>query len=206
MSIWNKFIEEIPYFRLYDTIINSECLIKTILNNTTINSKILEIGVGTGINTRTVLEHDRNIYCVDFNKKICKKLKSLDPVNSSAISLPFKNKSFDLIYSQGLIEHFKCIEVIQSLKEQKRVAQKVLFEVPTEKWPLAKTSTFTFGDENFRNIRQWKYLIELSGLQIISIYGWGFLPKYKKYKAILPPFIFKRITPKISNLVGFLCK
>ena len=45
-------------------------------------------------------------------------------------SLPFKDRSFDCIYSQGLMEHFDETKVTVILREMRRVAEYVVFSVP----------------------------------------------------------------------------
>lgn len=58
--------------------------------------------------------------------------------------LPFKDKSFELIFNQGVMEHFEDTETISILREFKRVSCKTLIIVP------ANTSIFRiynpFGD------------------------------------------------------------
>lgn len=50
--------------------------------------------------------------------------------------LPFKDKSFELVFNQGVMEHFSDFEFCQVLKEFKRIGKKIAIVLPS------KTSIF----------------------------------------------------------------
>lgn len=68
--------------------------------------------------------------------------------------LPFNNLSFDLSFSQGVLEHFSNNEIELILDEQLRVAKTVLFSVP-HFFYHAKD----FGNERLLFEWQWKRIL-----------------------------------------------
>jgi ubiquinone/menaquinone biosynthesis C-methylase UbiE len=74
---------------------------------------------------REVVALDMNVHLVRSVKKRLKN-KKLDFVIADARHLPFSSNSFDLVFSQGLMEHFKDPSKIMS--EQRRVAKYCLVE------------------------------------------------------------------------------
>ncbi len=76
---------------------------------------MLEVGCGTGYVSLFFAKRGNNATCVDINKSILKiaqnnfkkeKVKGKFVV-ASAESLPFKDNSFDIVSSFGLMEHFE---------------------------------------------------------------------------------------------------
>lgn len=72
--------------------------------------KILEVGCGYASNSR-ILNNSKefDVYCVDSSKKAVDSLKSVIKNASigDARKLDFKDNSFDIVFSSGLIEHFR---------------------------------------------------------------------------------------------------
>lgn len=89
--------------------------------------RILEIGVGGGIDTAEFLRNGAEVVSVDFSQLSVKIANSLlkeaklngDILLSDAKLLPFKNSEFDVVYSFGVIHHIPGVEKV--LEEIKRV-------------------------------------------------------------------------------------
>lgn len=132
------------------------------------NKKILEVGCGTA----TQLSEFKNNFLVgiDFSKKMIRyakeylKRKNLKAflIIADARNLPFKNNSFDFVFSIATIHHIKKrIERIKAIEESLRVSKEYcLISV------LKKYSTLTFfklftGFLRFWNfgdiLLEWKY-------------------------------------------------
>ncbi|HWR00106.1 MAG TPA: glycosyltransferase [Candidatus Methylomirabilis sp.] len=96
----------------------------------------LEIGVGTA-QTLARLQRMTQARCAGIEKtprayEIGKAYaRDCEVVLGDGLSLPFADGSFDVVYSLGLLEHFEPAEQARLLREQARVAMKVLVEVPT---------------------------------------------------------------------------
>jgi len=106
------------------------------------SGRILEAGCGSGIYLG-LLKKNREIETVgmDFSKSSIKLAKkNCDNLVLGDIRyLPFKKNSFDIIFNQGVMEHFSEKEFRDILREFKRVSKKILIIVPS------KTSIFRFN-------------------------------------------------------------
>lgn len=82
-------------------------------------TKILEVGAGNGrmINILRGKGVDSIFFAIDIIKKV--KEANAQTILADARALPFKNESFDFVYSLGVIEHFP--ETEKAIKEQARV-------------------------------------------------------------------------------------
>jgi len=82
--------------------------------------KFLEVGFGTGINLKLLENFDNNykidIFGVELSDNALKfaekNLIKSNLIKGDALSLPFKDNSFDIVYSAGLIEHFKDMSTV----------------------------------------------------------------------------------------------
>ena len=103
---------------------------------------ILEAGCGSG----SILNHIRKkgAFCVgcDFSLDalLIAKQKNLLVAKCDIHNLPFEDSSFEIVFNQGVMEHFEEKEFISILKEFKRISEKTIIIVPS------KTSIFTLYD------------------------------------------------------------
>ena len=91
--------------------------------------RIIELGCGSCIDTNIIAERqnsqiffatDISKYSIFLAKKINKYFKnSINVLVGDTKGLPFKSESFDIVFSQGLVEHFKNSKEI--IKEQSRI-------------------------------------------------------------------------------------
>jgi len=93
------------------------------------DGKVLEAGCGSGKS----LKFFENSFGLDNSKEAIKisKRYSKNLVVGDIMKLPFKENSFDIVFNQGVMEHFNSLESDQILKEFKRVGRKVLIFVPS---------------------------------------------------------------------------
>jgi SAM-dependent methyltransferase len=128
--------------------------------------KILEVGCGTAahsiflsyflIRSLVVLDSDTALMRdVRHNIQRFGKSRKLYPCRADAFNVPFKNDSFDMCISQGFLEHFSDDEIIELVKEQLRVARKVIFSVPSDKYPGKD-----FGNERCMHPEKWLSLLK----------------------------------------------
>jgi hypothetical protein len=80
--------------------------------------------------------------------------------------LEFQDRSFDLVYHQGVLEHFDDERIVAALSEQGRVGQWVVFHVPNRRYP-----TRPFGDERLLSNGHWKKLVRSAGLEVVRVVG-----------------------------------
>ncbi len=100
----------------------------------------LEVGSGTGAYSLILkkLGFTKKVYLLDWSdeslnmaKKLFKKYNEKAIfVCGDALNLPFKDKSFNLTISGGLIEHFNNLNMQRIIEEKKRVSNYVLTQAP----------------------------------------------------------------------------
>lgn len=96
-------------------------------------SSILEVGCGSGTYLKTLGQKGYKCYGVDNSepalaiaRRNCKNVQLAD-----IFHLPFKNNSIDIIFNQGVMEHFSDQEFDNILKEFCRVSKRVCIIVPS---------------------------------------------------------------------------
>lgn len=94
------------------------------------DGKVLEAGCGTGKS----LKYLKNSVGLDNSKEAIRIAKSYSKkiVIADIMRPPFKKNSFDLVFNQGVMEHFNELEFDQILKEFTRISKKTLIIVPSE--------------------------------------------------------------------------
>ena len=99
-------------------------------------SSFLEIGVGSA-QTLEQLQLMTSTLCTGLEKTPVahalgeQHAKHCQIILGDGLEIPFPDKSFDVVYSLGLFEHFELDEQLTFLREQARVAKKlVIIEVP----------------------------------------------------------------------------
>lgn len=87
--------------------------------------KILEVGCGYASNSRILnTKKDFQVFCIDSSKSVISKVKK-DIKNAllmDAKKLKFSKNTFDIVFSSGLIEHFKNPKSL--IREMTRVTKK----------------------------------------------------------------------------------
>lgn len=89
------------------------------LNRAKRASRILEIGAGRGRMIQILRTHGvtAEFFALDLNDYVAE--ADAMAVRGNALSLPFQNESFDLVYSLGVVEHFP--ETDKAVEEHIRV-------------------------------------------------------------------------------------
>lgn len=152
---------------------------------------ILEVGCGKG--NEIVQLAKRGAACVglDFSEsamglmqhRLAKESLVMPLVRGDARCLPFQAGTFDLVYSQGVLEHFTQPNEI--LQEQYRILREgaiIVVEVPN-KWTLytiykrilMAANKWLPGWETQYSPRELKSLLEQNGFRILDCGGWDFL-------------------------------
>ena len=105
------------------------------------NKKIIECGCGTGKISTYFQNKGYSVTAVDIDDEILHLAKNIVKKSSfsempkfeimSILNLQYKNKSFDVAFSNGVLEHFTDDEIIKILMEEMRIADIVIFGVPS---------------------------------------------------------------------------
>lgn len=160
--------------------------------------KILEIGTGMGGDSLYLAKKGAKVTVLDFSSEALKKLKisadrekvKLHTILADAKKIPLEAESFDIVFHQGFLEHFRNPELY--LLEQKRILKKggfLLVDVPQRftTYTLKKhlkmwRGKWFSGWEKEYSINQLENLLRKAGLEVVCSYGWGYYGKLYKIR------------------------
>lgn len=184
---------------------------------------VLEAGCGTGIRSlQLAKEYDSVPILVDFSRgsmKLVKTLNSLKFKNKDAVfvladvrHLPFKDGVFDLVWNDGVNEHFLGVERQLVFNEMARVAKKrakVIVFVPNA-WNIpSRISSFIerlrigwrSGSEKRFSLKDLRKKMSNANLEVINYSGFGCFSSFMLLVlSLLPPEIKAGLVNKASYL------
>ncbi len=120
---------------------NTERIRNNLKKVTTLTNKnILEIGAGTGRDSLYMVSEGCSLFLLDYTqssleiiRKLIPQTASAFPIGGDAFALPFSDRSFDVVFHQGLLEHFRKEDATKLLIENIRVLKPdgyLLVDVP----------------------------------------------------------------------------
>jgi SAM-dependent methyltransferase len=148
---------------------------------------VLEIGAGLGVDILEVSANGYNAVALDISKEALRNIRSriegrdsnISLVAADAFHLPFKSGSLDLIFHQGVMEHFT--DPMPFLSEQKRalktdgvliadVPQTFTFYTLRKKWAIAREKWFA-GWETQYTPGALERKLASAGFDVAEAYG-----------------------------------
>ncbi len=165
--------------------------------------RVLEVGAGTGRDSFTLAEAGAQVFVLDYADaaiEIVKKLNEQNkakviPVQGDAFALPFADNSLDIVFHQGLLEHFRNPEGI--IAENFRVLKPggiAVIDVP-QRWHiytvikhiLIALDAWFAGWETEFSLGQLKKLLRKHGFEPIYYYGDWMYPSlfYRMFREAL---------------------
>ncbi|HSV43284.1 MAG TPA: class I SAM-dependent methyltransferase [Candidatus Bathyarchaeia archaeon] len=196
MATWVEYFKK-SQRNLFSQFISKRRLIELIISETPKCGKILEAGCGTADLSIILASCGYAITAMDLSEDVLeyaqkKTLPGFNPINffqADILNLSefFEKKHFDTVCHSGVLEHFSDYEIIKALKEQKFVANKIIFNVPNNR---VKPSPSLFGDERLMSNKKWSELISKAGFVDHSVYGGYDLPIY--FSLFLPNVFFRK--------------
>jgi hypothetical protein len=124
----------------------------------------IEWGFGTGYTAIALANRKKKVIAYDPAPGLCETAyqSMLDELVSPAGKVEFisdvkmfKNVMADIVYSQGLLEHFDDEAIVAMIREQLQYARiAVVFSVPSENY-----KTIDFGDERLMDIAKWETIL-----------------------------------------------
>jgi ubiquinone/menaquinone biosynthesis C-methylase UbiE len=151
--------------------------------------RILEVGAGTGRDSETLSSKGAEVWTLDYSEESLGLMANHieQPVRivcGDAFALPFASDSFDVVFHQGLLEHFTNPEDI--LAENHRVLKPgghVLVDIPQRfhYYTLAKHVLMFFdkwfaGWETEFSPKEIESMVEDAGFELVATYGHNLYP------------------------------
>jgi len=154
---------------------------------------ICEVGCGTGKDSLSLAGLGAKVISVDFSLSALALVKrKMEPlvgdvpklVAGDTLQLPFRDETFDIMFHQGLLEHFTDPGAV--LREQVRVVKTggyLLVDVPqrfnwyavTKRRQMARGEWFAGWETDF-TLGGLRSVMRKAGLQPVAAYAYGFNP------------------------------
>ena len=194
----------------------------TIINNYPADDLlVLDVGCGVGEHAKLVKGNCKNICGIDLSLEMVKSANKNVGVffasQGDATKLPFKDSSFNVVYTSNTLHHIKDLNSIKNtISELARVSKKyiIIFEFnsmnPFCKYLLFRLCPYDRGDERIPTKKEMKSIFEQLGLSDINIIHKSFMPMFCP-KFLMPSFcyveqILEKIMPSISVEMVYIIK
>lgn len=176
---------------------------------------ILEVGAGMGGDGIYLAKLGANVTSLDFSLKALSEIVKnaekekviIKTIQANAEKIPFPDNSFDLIFHQGFLEHFR--DPLKMILEQKRVLKKggfLVIDVPQKftTYTLKKHLLMLFGKwfagwEREFSISELEDIIKKVGMEKTLTYGWGYYGKLYNLRNLNLGKWYKNLWEKIEN-------
>lgn len=213
MSKWSHiYKQEINSFNSIDDFVRYKLnykkkLIRFIEKYTPKGGKILEAGCGSGITCCFLSKEGYQVTGIDTDKDMLKLAKSISYrlnvspkfVKMDLTNLKSSQKYFDVTFSNGVLEHFSDLEIVQLINQQLRISKIVIISVPSNYF---SEKDKIYGNERFLNYSHWISLIRSTQGIVIKSFGFGFK---NKVDALFYYFLKNKPIQK-AQFIGFVIK
>lgn len=184
---------------------------------------VLEVGAGTGRDSLELARAGAQVVTLDYSENAVRIVRgiadseqvNLHPVRADAFAMPFSDATFDLVFHQGLMEHFR--DPLALLRENARVLKPgglLLVDVPQKyhlytlvKHMLMWLGRWFAGWETEYTIGQLVELVREAGLRPVHVYGDWMRPSffYRALRTLLLSFgvrlpMYPRGVPVVRKL------
>lgn len=154
--------------------------------------KILEVGAGMGGDSIELARMRANLCAVDFLYESLTSIREfaasaeveVETVQGNALALPFRDRIFDVVFHQGLLEHFREAEQLQLLRENWRVLRPggfMLVDVPQKyceytirKRRLMRQGVWFAGWETEFSAPELAHALRRVGFRVLELYPRGY--------------------------------
>jgi SAM-dependent methyltransferase len=185
---WDDFWSSSP--EMDDVYANDGRLVAFLVSRVDVAGKrILEVGAGTGRDSLELAGRGADVWTVDFSDQSLRLIRQaagerVRIVCGDALSLPFADACFDVVFHQGLLEHFRA--PLELLRENHRVLKPggyLLVDVPQRyhyytlmKHALMAVDRWFAGWETEFSPGQLRALLEQAGFRVEGAYGCNLFP------------------------------
>lgn len=191
-----------------DKIKNKKVLINLIKKYSKKN-KLIESGSGTGVLSTYMASLGYDVTGIDIeenilklSKKIAKNYNSKNKPNfqkKNIFELNYRKNTFDVSFSNGVLEHFTDEQIIDTLKQQMKIAEIVIFGIPTKYFNQEEAM---YGDERYMSYKFWRNLINNAGGMILEEKSMHYMNKRKRllnFKKYFRPYPYRIFVIKLKN-------
>ncbi len=185
---------------------NEDRIVNQLLKLSPRGRTVLEVGAGSGRDSLELARAGGRVIVLDYSRPALETARDLArrfdlelvAVCGDALHLPFRSGSIDIVFHQGLLEHFR--DPTPLVTENARVLKRgghLLIDVPQKYhlYTLVKHGLMLFGKwfagwETEFTIGQLERLIQRGGLEVVSSYGDWMVPGlwYRSLRAALRRF------------------
>lgn len=181
---------------------NEDRILRNLLSQGDLRGKrILEIGAGTGRDSFPLIKYGADVIQLDYAENSLRILKRLADelrlpatiVGGDTFQLPFPDETFDVVFHQGLLEHFRYSQADALLKENIRVLKRggiLLVDVP-QRWHV-----YTLAKHLMMSLNKWFAGWERSfsvGELRSRMQALGLTPVYAYGEWMYPSFLYRSL-------------
>lgn len=219
---WDAFWEEKKEVK--EVYSNSDRVVRNLTKVMDVKGKrILEIGAGTGRDSFPLVALGAEVYQLDYSMNSLRIMKRIAEeermavtiVGGDTFALPFKDGTFDAVFHQGLLEHFRPAKAEALLKENIRILKPgglLCVDVPQRyhiytviKTLLIAVDQWFAGWERSFSVPELRREMERLGLTTVHIYGEWMYPSlfYRAGReALLKLGVKLPLNPKVPVLTA----
>ena len=130
---------------------------------------------------------------LDYAKEVAEKSNIIKPCKyekGDILNLKYKTNTFNVSYSNGVLEHFNDEDIVDTLKQQMKISEYVIFGIPSTYFNMNEKM---LGNERGLTIQEWKNLIFKAGGRVIEQDDFHYYNKIRRlleYKKWFKPNAF----------------
>jgi len=142
---------------------------------------IIEFGTGSGRYAAFFASLGYDSYGVDIDEGMVELARmvsnAISPDNPVKIQktdirqMPFDDNFFSVGYSHGVLEHFQDNQIVRMLNEQIRVADSIVFCVPSTYFDNTMVEGHVIGNERYLTNKKWREIINYSNAKLVTEAG-----------------------------------
>jgi len=142
------------------------------------NGTILEVGSGSGVTAIHLALSCYKITGIDSDSDMVEFARSIADGQKSAALFRLGNlqtldnvkSRFDIIFSNGVMEHFSDRDIVEIINRHASVSKYVIFSVPSD---FFTDEQRIYGDERFMNATEWRRIIAATKAVCIEEFSFG---------------------------------